>query len=102
MMQLTKCEDTSLVQLEKQPVEPKAQICETHHGFELNFGDAKKQAKLEKMMTPGARKAINELLGQMQATQAKQAASLLQGDAKPKAKGKKKLASKGGKRAIDD
>merc|ERR1719262_1802094 len=56
MMQLTKCDDTSFVQLGKPAVAPKAQICETGHGFELSFGDAKKQAKLERMMTPGARK----------------------------------------------
>merc|ERR1719267_308819 len=81
MMELTKCESTSssLMQLSKandtnmldKPVAaPRAKVCSTNAGLELHFGDAAKQAKVERMMTPGARKAINEILGRMQATQA--------------------------------
>merc|ERR550514_1601888 len=67
MMQLTKCEETSLVQLGNQSVAPKKsltprpKVCKTSHGFELNFADVAKQDKLERMMTPSARKAINEI-----------------------------------------
>merc|ERR550514_1994891 len=85
MMQLTKCEKTSLVQLGNQSVVSKVapkqslapKVCQTRHGFELNFADVAKQEKLERMMTPGARKALDELLGRVQATQAKDAATLL-------------------------
>merc|ERR1719450_1802708 len=58
MMELTKCEETSsLVQLDKPSMAPNVKVCETNHGFELNFEDAAKQQKLERMMTPRARKA---------------------------------------------
>merc|ERR1719359_787982 len=76
MMELTKCEETSLLQLGNQSQAPK--ICKTNSGFELNFADVAKQDKLERMMTPGARKAVNEILGRVQATQAKNAAKLLE------------------------
>merc|ERR550514_157774 len=58
MMELTKCEETtSLVQLGKQASSPKTKVCQTNRGLEINFADATKQAKLERMMTPTARKA---------------------------------------------
>merc|ERR1719262_815204 len=76
MLQLTKCQDgTALAQLSK---EPRARVCESAQGLELNFADEKVQAKLERMMTPGARKAVHELLGSLEAVQAKAAADLLQ------------------------
>ena len=62
------------MQLDKPAAQPKAKICESGHDFELNFEDAVKQAKLERMMTPGARKAINEILGRVHAPEAKDAA----------------------------
>merc|ERR550514_665950 len=96
MMELTKCETTSFVQLSKENRTDTSEstrsavgkpagapkICKTSSGFEFNFADVKKQDKLERMMTPGARKAVNEVLGRMQATQAKEASQLLQQSAK--------------------
>merc|ERR1719262_1889506 len=76
MLQLTKCQDgTSLAQLSK---EPRARVCESAQGLELNFADEKVQAKLERMMTPGARRAVHELLGSLEAVQAKAAADRVQ------------------------
>merc|ERR550514_2465833 len=100
-MELTKCEETSFVQLgNHQSVAPKTslaqtvapkkslapKVCNTSHGFEINFADKAKQDKLERMMTPGARKALDEILGRVQATQAKEAAKLLQQSVKAVAK----------------
>merc|ERR1719384_1974855 len=49
-------------------------VCETKGGLELHFNDPKLQVKIERMMTPDARIALREALGQ-----AKQ--SLIQADA---------------------
>merc|ERR1719316_940393 len=101
MMQLTKCEGTSLVQFSgEKPLAPK--VCKTGQVFEINFADGAKQDKLERMMTPGARKAINEILGRVQATQAKDAAKLLQQSAKVEARCERKVPDVGDNDDGDD
>merc|ERR1719379_2465483 len=58
MMTLTKCE-TTFVQLRNG-----ARICQAHDGFlQLNFQDKQAQRKLERMMTPSARRLLHQLLG---------------------------------------
>merc|ERR1719393_711043 len=60
MMTLTKC-TTSFVQLRNG-----ARICKSHDGFlQLNFHDVQAQKKLERMMTPSARRLLHEILGPM-------------------------------------
>merc|ERR1719264_420765 len=39
---------------------PQVGICETRGGLELNFNDPKLQVKIERMMTPDARRALRE------------------------------------------
>merc|ERR1719456_2083670 len=81
-MQITKCQDGATFMQLGQKSGPK--VCETAQGLELHFADQKVQEKLARMMTPAARKAIHELLGRVQAKQAKVAADLLQERAKAK------------------
>merc|ERR1719379_150191 len=58
MMTLTKCQ-TTFVQLHNG-----ARICQAHDGFlQLNFKDEQAQRKLERMMTPSARRLLHQLLG---------------------------------------
>merc|ERR1719399_817315 len=74
MMTFTKCK-SALLQLDN-PTD--AKICETNLGLMLDFNDKKTQAKFEKMLKPSSIRAINEILGRVQAEQAKVAAQLLQ------------------------
>merc|ERR1719392_86442 len=74
MMVFTKCK-SALLQLDMQP---QAKICETNRGLMLDLDDKKAQAKLEKMLTPSSIRAINEVLGRVQAEEASVAAQLLQ------------------------
>merc|ERR1719399_1693795 len=74
MMMFTKCK-SALLQLDS-PAD--AKICETNLGLMLNFSDKKTQAKFEKMLKPSSIQAINEILGRVQAEEAKVAAQLLQ------------------------
>merc|ERR1719230_1474967 len=58
MMTITKCQ-TTFVQLSGG-----ARICKAHDGFlQLNFHDEQTQRKLERMMTPSARRLLHEILG---------------------------------------
>merc|ERR1719327_937190 len=76
MLKLVACKKAgAFAQLDKQLG---AQVCETAGGFELHFDDKELQTELESKMTPSARGAINEILGQMNAVQTKEAAALLQ------------------------
>merc|ERR1719146_156774 len=79
MMTFTKCKaGGSFVQLDGQAQGPRARICETDKGLMLNFDDKATQAKLEKMLTPSSMQAINEVLGNVKAAEAKVAAGLMQ------------------------
>merc|ERR1719410_2839454 len=53
---------------------PQVGICETKGGLALHFDDPKLQVKIERMMTPDARMALREALGQVKQ-------SLIQADA---------------------
>merc|ERR1719297_207441 len=60
ILQAAACKDGSFIQTNN----PKVQICQTAAGPTLNFKDHNMQARLEQMMTPDARQALNEALGQ--------------------------------------
>merc|ERR1719324_1563639 len=60
----------------------KANMCSTAEGLVFDFEDKKAQHELERMMTPGARAAIRQVLGQMDMLRAKDGAALLQQAAK--------------------
>jgi hypothetical protein len=62
ILQMVKCKGSSLVQLDE--ADAPVQVCSTQDGLELNFEDPKVQAKIERMMTPSARKALREALGE--------------------------------------
>merc|ERR1719471_2381736 len=62
ILQATACKDGSFVQVDN----PKVQICQTATGPTLNFNNRNMQAKFEQMMTPEARQALQEALGQVQ------------------------------------
>merc|ERR1719473_990587 len=78
MMMFTKCKAggaSALLQADKAHP-PAAKICETDKGLMLNFADKKTQAKLERMLTPSAMQAVNEVLERVQAAEAKVVAGL--------------------------
>jgi uncharacterized protein YegL len=61
ILQFTQCEGaTSLMQ-------QKASVCETNDGYTLHLDDEKLQAKYESILTSTSRKAISNLLGDVQA-----------------------------------
>jgi len=62
ILQATACKDGSFMQVDN----PKMRICQTAAGPTLNFENHKLQAKFEQMMTPEARQALHEALGQVQ------------------------------------
>ena len=62
ILQATACKDGSFMQV----TIPNMQICQTTTGPTLNFNNHKLQTKFEQMMTPEARQALREALGQVQ------------------------------------
>merc|ERR1719433_588703 len=63
ILQATACKDgQQFIQLNR----PNMQICQTTSGPTLNFNDQTLQARLEQMMTPEARQALREVLGQVE------------------------------------
>merc|ERR1719145_140646 len=62
ILQAAACKDGSFIQINK----PDMQICQTTSGPTLNFKDRNMQARFEQMMTPDARQALQEALGQVQ------------------------------------
>merc|ERR1719195_1581106 len=62
ILKATACKEDSFIQMNK----PGMQICETSEGPVLNFKNHNLQARLEQMMTPEARQALHEALGQVQ------------------------------------
>jgi hypothetical protein len=73
ILMMTKCQDSEsqLVQLGSLKVnrsEHDMQICNSNGGLEIRFNDPQLQAKVERLMTPDARHALREALGQEQMT----------------------------------
>merc|ERR1719453_1153570 len=64
MLQLVKCKSPALVQADGYR---EARICDSDQGLVLSFGDKKVEAALERKMTPAARRAINEVLSNVEA-----------------------------------
>jgi len=60
ILNATACKDEALLQVSM----PQVQVCSSKDGPELNFNNPKLQAQLELMMTPAARLALREALGQ--------------------------------------
>merc|ERR1719443_2343537 len=82
MLQLTKCKTAAaLAQLDKGKPH-RANMCNTAQGLVFDFDDKKTQQELERMMTPSARAAIRQVLGQMDMLSAKNDAAMLQKVAK--------------------
>merc|ERR1719464_2185535 len=65
ILNATACKDEALLQVST----PQVQVCSGADGPELNFNNPKLQAKLELMMTPAARVALREALGQTEGAQ---------------------------------
>merc|ERR1719421_415212 len=84
MLKLTKCKSAaaSLVQLGRDGPPHSANMCSTGQGLVFDFEDKEAQRELEQMMTPTARAAIRQVLGQMDMLRAKDGAALLQKEAK--------------------
>merc|ERR1719238_347373 len=79
MLQLTKCKTAAaFAQLDETGKPHKANMCNTAQGLVFDFEDQKTQQELERMMTPSARAAIRQVLGQMDMLRAKDNAALLQ------------------------
>jgi hypothetical protein len=53
-------------------------VCEGHDGLHIEFPDAKMQAKMERLMTPEAKRALRIALGQVIVKQPKQQAAFLE------------------------
>lgn len=67
ILNATRCKDgAALVQTNGAAASP-LQICSTKDGLELHFDDHELQAKVERLMTADARKALREALGQIPA-----------------------------------
>jgi len=60
ILQATACKDESFVQMDN----PNMQICQTRTGPVFNFKNPNLQSRLERLMTPDARQALREALGQ--------------------------------------
>merc|ERR1719390_6537 len=83
MLKLTKCKSgAALTQLDKNGKTQGANMCSTAEGLVFDFEDKKGQQELERIMTPSARAAIRQVLGQMDMLRAKDGAALLQQAAK--------------------
>merc|ERR1719238_841929 len=79
MLQLTKCKTAAaFAQLDETGKPHRANMCNTAQGLVFDFEDQKTQQELERMMTPSARAAIRQVLGQMDMLRAKDNAALLQ------------------------
>merc|ERR1719238_2571084 len=79
MLELTKCKTAAaFAQLDKTGKPLRANMCNTAQGLVFDFEDKKTQQELKRMMTPSARAAIRQVLGQMDMLRAKDNAALLQ------------------------
>mmetsp|Transcript_26061 Transcript_26061/g.82395 ORF Transcript_26061/g.82395 Transcript_26061/m.82395 type:complete len:1002 (-) Transcript_26061:73-3078(-) len=66
ILQLTACKEPAFLQFDGRAADPGPQICNTSSGLELHFEDRRLQSKMERMMTPEARQALQRALGQIQ------------------------------------
>lgn len=67
ILNMTRCSSTAFVQLVPfDPAQSPLSVCDTSDGLELEFNNPSVQAKFERLMTPGARLALREALGQVQ------------------------------------
>merc|ERR1719313_1182567 len=83
MLKLTKCKSgAALAQLDKNGKTHSVNMCSTAQGLVFDFEDKKGQQELERIMTPSARAAIRQVLGQMDMLRAKDGAAMLQKVAK--------------------
>merc|ERR1719327_1537472 len=83
MLQLTKCKaGAALAQLDGKGNTYSTNMCNTATGLVFEFEDKKTQRELERIMTPSARAAIREGLGQMDMLRAKEGADRLKKVAK--------------------
>merc|ERR1719217_988898 len=80
MLKLTKCKSGAgaFVQLDTAGKPHDVNMCSTAQGLVLDFEDKQAQQELERMMTPSARAAIRQVLGQMDVLRAKDEAAFLQ------------------------
>merc|ERR1719281_162910 len=90
MMVLTKCKGTgagapaaaaALTQLHGHRTSGAARICETAEGLTIDFDDKAAEEKLERMMTPSARAAVQELLSSIDVDRAREEAAALKSEA---------------------
>merc|ERR1712100_429487 len=58
-----------------------ARICETAEGLTIDFDDKAAEEKLERMMTPSARAAVQELLSSIDVDRAREEAAALKSEA---------------------
>jgi uncharacterized protein YegL len=65
ILMMTRCPDSSAASLlQSNSTTGKFKVCSSHDGVELHFDDPKLQAKVERVMTPDARRMLREALGQ--------------------------------------
>jgi hypothetical protein len=83
MLKLTKCKSSAaLAQLGSSGGGQTVNICSTEKGVVFDLGDREAQQELERLMTPGARAAVRQVLAYMDLVRAKEGAVLLQEAAK--------------------
>merc|ERR1719324_923524 len=89
-MVLTKCKGTgagapaaaaAFTQLHGNRTSGAARICETTEGLTIDFDDKAAEEKLERMMTPSARAAVQELLSSIDLDRAREEAAALKSEA---------------------
>merc|ERR1719421_1872940 len=89
MMVLTKCKGTgagapaaaaAFTQLHGNRTSGAARICETTEGLTIDFDDKAAEEKLERMMTPSARAAVQELLSSIDVDRAREEAAALKSE----------------------
>merc|ERR1719375_2992659 len=79
MLQLVKCKSSAFVQVDGYR---EARICDSSEGLVLSLGDKKAEAAIERKMTPAARRALSEVLSNVEAERGRDAADHIQGAAR--------------------
>jgi hypothetical protein len=67
ILNATACKDGAASFIQHEGHQPEVLLCDGNDGLELNFNNPKLQAQVELMMTPAARIALREALGQVEA-----------------------------------
>jgi hypothetical protein len=70
ILEFTKCQEESLLQLQHGKRHSRINVCERKEELVLNFGDKAAQKRYERMMTPDARKEIQKILTLIRADEA--------------------------------